>query len=115
MEPDPNPVSSRDALHNLADALGEDVVAAPPARGPAGLAYAPGAPEARQARTGDNGDGAPAAAPAPVGVQPSAANRGVSRTPDNQKTMQSRAVVTAAVPVAEPPAGQKAATDPSFG
>jgi hypothetical protein len=32
MKPDPNPVSSRDALHNLADALGEDVVAAPPER-----------------------------------------------------------------------------------
>src|SRR5258705_4970273 len=32
MEPDLNPVSSRDALHNLADALGEDVVAAPPER-----------------------------------------------------------------------------------
>ena len=32
MKPDPNPVPSRDALHNLADALGEDVVAAPPER-----------------------------------------------------------------------------------
>jgi murein DD-endopeptidase MepM/ murein hydrolase activator NlpD len=32
MEPDPNPVPSRDALHNLADALGEDVMAAPPER-----------------------------------------------------------------------------------
>jgi murein DD-endopeptidase MepM/ murein hydrolase activator NlpD len=236
MEPDPNPVPSRDALHNLADALGEDVMAAPPERllaevaedhgddhafaaafdrvsaraarqsfarrmvdrvralaasiagaaswkpvmaataalavlvvagdlywhgrpsgvvdktapapairdarsvadapaagvpttpaekqgasgslasRPAGLADAPGAPEARQARTGGNGDGAPAAAPAPVG--PSAANRGVSRTSDNQKTagMQPRAAVTAAAPpAAEPPAGQKAVTNPSFG
>jgi murein DD-endopeptidase MepM/ murein hydrolase activator NlpD len=32
MKPKPNPVPSRDALHHLADALGEDVVAAPPER-----------------------------------------------------------------------------------
>src|SRR3981081_609773 len=32
MDRDPNPFPSRDALHNLADALGEDVMAAPPER-----------------------------------------------------------------------------------
>jgi murein DD-endopeptidase MepM/ murein hydrolase activator NlpD len=32
MERDPDPAASRDALHNLADALGEDVIAAPPER-----------------------------------------------------------------------------------
>jgi len=32
MDREPDPVASRDALHNLADALGEDVVAMPPER-----------------------------------------------------------------------------------
>src|SRR4051812_48856976 len=32
MDRKPDPVSSQDALHNLADALGEDVVATPPER-----------------------------------------------------------------------------------
>jgi murein DD-endopeptidase MepM/ murein hydrolase activator NlpD len=235
MEPDPKPVSSRDALHNLADALGEDVVAAPPKRllaeaaedhgdahalaaafdrvsaraarqsvarriggqiralassigppswkpvvaatatlavlvvagdlywhmrpsgvsdkiasasaiqdarsaadapaagrpttrtekksaaggtpsPPTGLSYAQSqvATQAPQARTADIG--APAA-PAASGAQRFAADGARTAKPatDSQKTVQSRAVVTAAPPAAEPPAGQRAAKDPSFG
>src|SRR5712671_7657112 len=93
-----------------------------PASPPTGLSYAPSpaATEAPQARTGDIGAAtAPApAAPAAGGAQPFAANRAraAKLATESQKTMPSRAVVTAAAPpAAEPPAGQRAAKDPSFG
>ena len=93
-----------------------------PASPPTGLSYAPSpaATEAPQARTGDIGAAtAPApGAPAAGGAQPFAANRARAAKPatESQKTMPSRAVVTAAAPpAAEPPAGQRAAKDPSFG
>ncbi|HEX4557259.1 MAG TPA: M23 family metallopeptidase [Xanthobacteraceae bacterium] len=87
---------------------------------PTGLSYAPSsaATEAPQARTADIG--APAApgpaAPAASAAQRFAADRTRAAKPatDSQKTMSSRAVVTAAAPPAAEP-DQRAAQDPSFG